>query len=322
MTVSPLPDVADLAMVSDSAVLAVSHCGEREVVSVGDGGPEAVFRIASLTKPFTAVATIQAAASAGVSLDTPVLEVLDDLREGWNADTGITIRHVLAQTAGLRPSLEGSDVAAFGQGEDALLRSAQAVVAQGSVRVPGQRWEYYNGNYFVAGAITARLTGASYEQALRDLVLVPYGLRHTSFSTPTGMIRGVHDGRGIDDGPYPRGRRPSGGLTSTAADLLTLVEHVWADPGLLSMIQQAQTRDDDPMQYGLGWALGPSGQMYLNGRLPGYRTVLLMIPERGFAVCGLANDTAALPAIASWISSAQQEITGDELAAEIDAFAA
>jgi hypothetical protein len=76
------------------------------------------------------------------------------------------------------------------------------------------------------------------------------------------------------------------------------------------------------MPYGLGWALGPSGQMYLNGRLPGYRAAMLLLPDKDFAAVVLTNQQQALPAAARALSDLQQPLTGDDLAAAIDAFAA
>ncbi|MGW4942385.1 hypothetical protein ACWEOZ_12460 [Actinoplanes sp. NPDC004185] len=76
------------------------------------------------------------------------------------------------------------------------------------------------------------------------------------------------------------------------------------------------------MRYGLGWALGPSGQMYLDGRLPGYRAALLMLPDHEFVAVALADDEQALPALARTLDDLQRPLTGDHLADAIEAFAA
>ncbi len=73
-------------------------------------------------------------------------------------------------------------------------------------------------------------------------------------------------------------------------------------------------------------AVGPLGQLYLNGRLPGrlpgYRAGFLLSPAHGYASVALASRTDALPAIACLLSDLQQPLTGDNLARDIDAFAA
>jgi hypothetical protein len=76
------------------------------------------------------------------------------------------------------------------------------------------------------------------------------------------------------------------------------------------------------MSYGLGWAIGPSAQLYLNGRLAGYRAAWLLVPAHDLAAVALAADDDALPAEAAVLSAAQARLTGDDLSDRIDSFAA
>lgn len=216
----------------------------------------------------------------------------------------------------------GDAIAALGDGDDVLLRAARLVGRAGSVRAPGERWEYDNGNYFVAGAALAEVTGTSYEDAVDRFVLTLWGMPRTSYEPPRDLVPGVDSGTPVAPTAYPRGRRPSGGLCSCVEDLLTFGEHLLADDALLAETARPRTRADDPMTYGLGWAVGPSGQMYLNGRLPGYRTALLLVPDVGLVGVALTADTDALPEAAAALGDLQRSLTGDDLSAAIDAFAA
>jgi D-alanyl-D-alanine carboxypeptidase len=302
----------------------VSHRGQRQVASGGhvpsDG--RSAYRIASLTKPFTSAATVLALTARGIPLTTPAIELLPALAPDWRADRAITVEQLLAQVAGLRESVDSTVLAPLGDGDDVLLTAARLVVGAGSERAPGERWSYYNGNYFLIGAILAAVTSASYEDALSRTLLAPWGLELTGL-TPYGKKMAGHDrGRALPDDPYPRPRRPSGGLWSCVTDLLSFAERLLADAALLAETGRARTRPDDPMRYGLGWALGPSGQMYLNGRLPGYRTAMLVVPGQGYASVALAAEQDALPEIARLLSDLQRPLTGDDLARAIDAFAA
>ena len=123
-------------------------------------------------------------------------------------------------------------------------------------------------------------------------------------------------------GGFPRARRPSGGLWSCAADLIAFAERLLATPALIEETRRPRTRPGDPMTYGAGWAIGPSGQLYLNGRLPGYRTAFLLSPAHGYASVALASQTDALPGVARLLSELQHPLTGDDLSREINAFAA
>jgi D-alanyl-D-alanine carboxypeptidase len=294
----------------------VTACGGTTPVT-----PESPYRIASLTKPFTSAAVVLSFAARDIPLWTPAIELVPELRADWRADVAITVGELLGQVAGLRPSVDSAAVAALGDGDDALAEGARLVVRAGSERAPGERWAYYNGNYFLLGAILAAVTGTTYEQAVEDTVIGPWGLRRTGFTTPAAAVSGWNEGSPVPPAGYPRARRASGGLWSCLADLLTFAQRS-LDPALVQHTGRPRTHPSDPMTYGLGWALGPSGQMYLNGRLDGYRTAMLLVPSQDYASVALANEAGALPEIASILSDLQRPLTGDDLTSAIDAFAA
>jgi D-alanyl-D-alanine carboxypeptidase len=62
--------------------------------------------------------------------------------------------------------------------------------------------------------------------------------------------------------------------------------------------------------------------MYLNGRLPGYRAAMLLVPDCRYASVALANQTQALPEIARLLNGLQHPLTLDHIADEILTFAA
>ncbi|MEU4391185.1 serine hydrolase domain-containing protein [Kribbella sp. NPDC023855] len=283
------------------AVVGVSHRGHRETAASGvDVG--APFRIASLTKTVTAAATVRALRDKGFGVDIPVAEVLPEL------ETELTVAQVLAQSSGLKQVVDAEAAAALGEGDDVFLAAARLVVAGGQEYPPGERWAYYNGNYFLAGALLARLTGGTFEDGLGGLISA-CGLTATGFLAPEGRAAF-----------YPRARRPSGGLWSTVPDLLSFCEFLLQDKGLLAEI--ARPRVTVPLAYGLGWAVGPAGMLYLNGRLQGYRAAMLLSPRDEWAAVMLVADTDALPAIAQYLDELQRPLTGVPMAQLIDDFAA
>jgi CubicO group peptidase (beta-lactamase class C family) len=233
---------------------------------------------------------------------------------------------LLGQVSGLRQAVDSRTLitAGISDGAEAIGEAARLVVLAGSERAPGERWAYYNGNYFIVGAILEAVTGATYEEAVEQAVLRPWGLGRTGFGTPDAPVTGSDGGSPEPAEGFPRARRPSGGLWSCAPDLMAFAERLLATPALIEETRRPRTRPGDPMTYGLGWAIGPSGQLYLNGRLPGYRTAFLLSPAHGYASVALASQTDALPGVARLLSELQQQqpLTGDDLSHEINAFAA
>jgi CubicO group peptidase (beta-lactamase class C family) len=293
-----------------AVVAGTSRAGTRSLAARGVP-PEACFRIASLTKTFTSTALVLAMRDRGIPLSTPVAGLLPGLAAG----PALTVERLLGQVSGLRESVDGAAVADL-----SLTEAARLVVRAGSGA--GARWSYYNGNYFVAGAVLAALGGAPYETVLAKTLLEPWRLSRTGFGTPSHPVTGWDGPAALPLGDYPMARRPSGGLWSCVPDLLALGEGLLGDRALLEEIRRARTAPGDPMTYGLGWVLGPSGQMYVNGRLPGYRAAMLLIPDRDYVSVVLTNQQNALPAAARLLSELQKPLTGQDVAAEVDGFAA
>jgi CubicO group peptidase (beta-lactamase class C family) len=250
--------------------------GRIETVSVGCP-VDSVFRIASITKPFTA---------------TLALELLDPQGKTgvWPAD--VRVRHLLSHTSGY--DCECGDLARFGDGEDAL--SALILELPGVRRYVGieQAWSYANTGYWLAGWLAAERAGQPYEEALAEHVLRPAALESTSFGEPD--LEGT--GKDAVPGRYPRARRPSGGLVSTVPDLLGFGQWLLSQPRLAQMriVQGTPTAG----VYGLGmfgervagvevWGHG--------GSFGGFQTSLLLVPERQAVFAGLTNSSLGSKAL-------------------------
>jgi CubicO group peptidase (beta-lactamase class C family) len=246
----------------------VSVGGEVESCSVACAA-DAIFRVASITKPFTA---------------TLALELLDP--EGttgvWPAD--VRVRHLLSHTTGYDG--ECGDLARFGDGDDAL----PALVAE----LPGVRrflgveeaWSYANTGFWLAGALAAERAQLTYEEALHERVLRPAGLESTSFGEPD--LAG--SGPDADKGPYPRARRPSGGLVSNVFDLLRFARWHLEQPSSALM----RTVHARPVAgvYGLGvWGqrVGDAEVWGHPGSYGGFASSLLVVPAHDAAFVGLTS---------------------------------
>ncbi|MFB7437973.1 serine hydrolase [Streptomyces mirabilis] len=139
--------------------------------------PDSCFRIASLTKVFTCTALVKTMRDNSIPLGTAVIELLPDLAPGWRADVRLAIEQILGQVSGLRESVGSTALAALaalGDGPRALQEAAELVVDTGNEHEPGARWSSYNGNYLLAGAVLAALSGTSYERAVEKALLGPW----------------------------------------------------------------------------------------------------------------------------------------------------
>jgi len=243
----------------------VSIGGTVETAAIGCS-PETVFRVASITKPATALLALELldlAAPTGI----------------WPSD--VRVRHLLSHTSGF--DAERGDLARFGDGDDALGAAVREL--PGARRWVGveQVWSYANTGYWLAGWLCAEAAGSSYEDALAARVLEPLGLEATSFGEPDLASTGPD----ANAGPYPRARRPSGGLVSNVADLLRFGQRVIAAP-------QLRIVHGKPVGgvYGLGLSGERVGGVEVwghGGSYGGFQSSLLTVPDHDAVFVGLTN---------------------------------
>jgi CubicO group peptidase (beta-lactamase class C family) len=182
------------------------------------------FRVASITKQFTAAAILLLEERGKLKIDDPVKKYLPEAPASWDR---MTIFHLLTHTAGL-PGL-GMPLADKA-GPAAADRSLAAVVARLMERplssAPGEIFTYGNAAYFVLGHLIQKISGQSYEAFLQENVFVPLGMRDSGLENPTVLAgRATHytaTPQGVVSTPTPEGAQPStaAGMISTAGDLL------------------------------------------------------------------------------------------------------
>jgi CubicO group peptidase (beta-lactamase class C family) len=269
-------EAAALTWEVPALALGVSVGGGLETHAIGCA-PETRFRVASITKPFT----------AALSVDLLGLEESSGV---WPSD--VRVRHLLSHTSGF--DADAGDLGRFGDGDDALavlvseLRSIRRFVGI------EQAWSYANTGYWLAGQLCAERAGETYETALTERVLRPAGLEATSFGEPD------LEGTGPDalPGPYPRARRPSGGLVSNVPDLLRFGRWLLAWPEFARM--RVVHGKPPAGVYGLGlhgervdgvevWGHG--------GSWGGFQSSLLVVPDRDAVFVGLTNHSRGAKAL-------------------------
>jgi D-alanyl-D-alanine carboxypeptidase len=269
-------EAAAIAWDVPALAVGISTGGRRETAAVGCEA-ETLFRIASVTKPFTAT----------LALDVLDLEAASGV---WPPD--VRVRHLLSHTSGF--DCECGDVGRFGDGDDALGRVVSEL--EGVRRFVGveQAWSYANTGYWLAGWLAAERLDTSYEDALLERVIRPAGLAATFFGEPA--LAGT--GAGAIPGPYPRARRPSGGLVSNVPDLLRFGEWQLATPST-ARLRIVHGKPAGGV-YGLGLAGERVGGVDVwghSGSYGGFESSFLLVPDRDAVFCGLTNATRGSQAL-------------------------
>jgi CubicO group peptidase (beta-lactamase class C family) len=157
--------------------------GVADVATKASVTEDTVFRIASITKTFTAIAVMQLEEQGLVDLDAPVADHLRAFRL-VPATAGFrqaTLRHLLTHTAGVRAVRSAADLLrpAMAWGAPSGRAPSLAEYYRGGLRVdvePGSRWAYSNHGFATLGQVVEDVTGIPFDRYLRERLFDPLGM--------------------------------------------------------------------------------------------------------------------------------------------------
>ncbi|MGW3090119.1 serine hydrolase domain-containing protein [Streptomyces sp. NPDC001108] len=286
-------------------------------------------RAGSNTKAFTAVVVLQLVAEKKVALNAPVDTYLPGLLRGDGIDgRHITVRQLLQHTSGIPDYVDQRAILENPQRYYEPRELLDAALARKAHFAPGEKWEYSNTNYLVAGLIVQKVTGRPLGEEIGRRIVDRIGLRHTYFPAPGDMTirephpKGYH--RDAAESPWreyteldPSWGWAAGAVVSTNSDLNRFYTALLGGK-LLPQAQLAEMRTTVPtegagqgVRYGLGLTSTPlsCGGVYWGhgGTIPGYFT-LGGVREDGRAV------NIALTSIPADEATTQQAQTAVETA--------
>jgi CubicO group peptidase (beta-lactamase class C family) len=225
--------------------------------------PDAVFRIASVTKQFTAVAIMMLAERGLLSIDAPIETYLTD----WTArGRAVTVRQLLNHTSGVwrHDSDQGDRTRRPNPPVEDVLR---LICAQPFESEPGERYTYNNSGYMLLGAVIAAVSAKAYEDFLRDEIFSPLGMEDTGLLRPEaitprrayGYVRGrkrFHNAR-LDAMSWSHA---AGALGSTLDDLAKWDRAIRSNrlvssEALETMLTPTTMNDGSVFPYGFGWGV-------------------------------------------------------------------
>ncbi len=296
----------------------LAHAGVHGTRQVGTDAPvdaDTVFRIASMTKSFTAMAILALRAEGKLSLDDPAERDVPELRSLAypTADSPrITVRHLLTHAAGFPEDNPWGD-----QQLSTTEAEFTAMLRRGFPfsNPPGTAFEYSNLGFAILGRIVTRVSGSPYRQFLSARILRPLGMTSTTLEPSEVAPRRFAHGYRWEDASWkeepalPDGAFGSmGGLLTSLRDLARCVGillSAWhpSDAPEAGPIPRAAMREMQQLQraapgtggygYGLRVARTEDGATVVShgGGLPGFGSLMRWWPEHGVAFIGLGNRT-------------------------------
>jgi N-acyl-D-amino-acid deacylase len=302
-----------LAVTEDGELVLARGYGYADVEQGERVQPDALFRIASVSKSITAAAALKLVEEAMLSLETPVFELLDDLKplERVHVDpriNEITVRNLLEHTGGWDSSRSfdpmfmareiGQEMGLSGPADcTAIIRF---MLGQPLDFNPGSRYAYSNFGYCVLGRVIEKVSGQTYEVYVRAQLLEPAGVvgmrlgqsllaergpgEVRYYAAEAGLVPSVFP-ENTESVPWPYGgfyleaMDAHGGWIASAADLARFAAALEQTDGALLQPGTITIIEDRPESAGFvyGWkvrAAGKSANWWSVGSFSGTSAVL------------------------------------------------
>jgi D-alanyl-D-alanine carboxypeptidase len=273
---------SSVAVMIDGVVVHQAAFGERVAGSGEPVEPTDRFRIASISKTLTAIATLRLVEQGLLTLDDPIGDLLVQHLGVANADgdaSRITVRGLLSHTAGLG---KGQDLM-FGNGSVSYADAA----AQALRSVGGSGYNYSNLGFVLLTVLIEAVTGRTYERVVNDELLEPLGIEGMRMTSTYEL--------GPDEvSHHPRPGRlfmealgGAGAWNATPADLVTIINSVdpqtpgWKalSPEMMTAMRSRLPTAAEPSGYGLGLINYGGGTFGHTGTIENTHAMVLVQPD-------------------------------------------
>jgi CubicO group peptidase (beta-lactamase class C family) len=313
-------------IVVDGELAHLGVSGYRELSSKAPVTRDSVFRIASMTKSFTAIAILKLRDEGKLSLDDlaeKYVPELKNLRYPTTDAPRITVRHLMSHATGFPEDNPWGDQQ-LARTEAEFTRMLQEGIPFSNV--PGVEYEYSNYGFAILGRIVSNVSGKRYQDYIADAILRPLGMSWTTLEpSAVPADRLAHGYRWEDEQwkaepPLPHGAFGSmGGMLTSVSDLskyvgaflgawpprdgqetgpitrasLREMQQIWRSrPTTVTM---GQTLNLNSGGYGYGLRVSQSCAFeYIvahSGGLPGYGSLMQWLPDYGVGIVAFGNVT-------------------------------
>jgi CubicO group peptidase (beta-lactamase class C family) len=293
---------ASLLIVRDGKPLVQQSYGLANLEEHVAAKPATNYRLASVSKQFTAASILLLAEDGKLHLDDSLRKWLPTLPEVADA---MTIRHLLSHMSGLidYEDVIPAEITAQLGGHDVL----KILESQNSTYFfPGTGYRYSNSGYALLALIVGKASGRDFASFLKERIFIPLGMDNTvAYEQGISTIANRAYGYSQEQGSWQRTDQSQtsavlgdGGIYSSIDDLTKWDAGLYDDRLLSAKIRELAftpvTATDDPtVLYAMGWRIteekvGGTTQWH-SGETMGFRNVIIRYPQQHFTVILLTN---------------------------------
>lgn len=293
--------------------------------------PQTKFRLASITKSFTAMATMMLQEKGKLSLQDSIGKYLTDCPETWKP---ITIRQLLNHTSGISDYVAAPD---FMRTISQRVTSDELIASfknKPLLFAPGEQFSYSNSNYILLGRIIEKASGQAYAAFLQENIFVPLKMKDSGYDDNHTLLKHRAIGYIKQPGMLINARYmdmtnayAAGALYSTAADLF-LWDQALNTEKLVSKKSLDEIFSPGKGGIGYGWFINREKNRLLimqGGLNSGFAASVLRYPEEKACIILLSNFENAAPHLArmghdlaAMLFGEKYELPSERVAVKVD----
>lgn len=294
-----------LAIVQDGKVVKRAAYGVADLELKAPATPDDLYEIGSMTKQFTAMATLMLVEEGKVGLEDPISKYIPEAPKTWD---GIKIRNLLNQNSGLPEYvlLPGTMLT----DEFDRAKWMKNVTPLPLDFAPGTAWAYSNTNFALLGWVIEKASGKPYVEFVTERILKAAGMDHARFQNVTDVIpRRSHGYYPLPDGNLLRMAGMNSGVQSDGTLMCTLDDLVKWDTALRErklvkpesyrlLWEPGKLASGRTRPYGMGWMLEAPGGVpivYHPGASVGYSACISRYGGDKLTVIVLTNLYSSFP---------------------------
>lgn len=263
--------------------------------------PKTVFRLASLTKQFTATSIMMLQERGKLNVSDPICKHLTDCPSAWQP---LTIRHLLTMTSGV-PGTSAQELGPL-RGLPVPWDQWLATVKKKPLDfAPGSEFRYGNPGYTLLGFIIEKVSGKTYGEFLDENIFTPLGMKQSGYENPLRIIKNratgyrFLPGEPIANVPYAEmvGFFSAGGIYSTTEDLLLWDQALYTEKLVSKESIDAMYVHDKEILPGKSYASGvwtsqKHGRTEIahGGNMAGFITYIARYPADRVTIIVLSNN--------------------------------
>jgi len=297
---------AAVAVIQDGVVVYEAGYGVQSTDSGEPVTTKSLFRLGSTTKIVTAATLVRLAIENGIPLDAPIRNFAQGLDSSLSA---LTIHQILTHTAGIYDyaPMQGPDE------PSALAEHIRSWTSDVLFTEPGKVFSYSNPGYWLAGYLSEVLSGSFFNEAVKDQIMLPAGIKNATFDprevNPVLLADAHQLGQNdqaelFEESFNHAGTWPSGSLFISAGDFGRLLV-AFMDNGIIEdtrvfpeEVSNLLLQSHSPIPFPDGFAYGygvfreswDGTEVFTHkGTRSGYGSMFIMVPEHRFAVVVLCN---------------------------------